>query len=210
MRNKETGEFELVVGDRQLLSGFFIGVLLLAVVFAMGYVLGQNSPRSTKLATEAVAANTGAPSRPQPASPAEPKPDTTTAAATPPGDTQAGAAGAADAPPQPTTQPARDPSAPAATSPAPAASAPPVSAPAPPPETDPPNASYLQVAAQASRSSAEAVMKTLKESGFPAILRAGPNNLTAVWVGPYTDRKPLAEAKGKLEKAGFNPIIRKP
>jgi cell division septation protein DedD len=53
-------------------------------------------------------------------------------------------------------------------------------------------------------------MKTLKESGFPAILRAGPNNLTAVWVGPYTDRKPLAEAKGKLEKAGFNPIIRKP
>src|ERR1039457_4105979 len=83
MRNKETGEFELVVGDRQLLSGFFIGVLLLAVVFAMGYVLGQNSPRSTKLATEAVAANTGAPNRPQPASPAEPKPETT-AAATPP------------------------------------------------------------------------------------------------------------------------------
>jgi hypothetical protein len=94
MRNKETGEFELVVGDRQLLSGFFIGVLLLAVVFAMGYVLGQNSPRSTKLATEAVAANTGAPSRPQPASPAEPKPDTTTAAATPPGDTQARPVGA--------------------------------------------------------------------------------------------------------------------
>jgi len=62
----------------------------------------------------------------------------------------------------------------------------------------------------ASRSSAEAVMKTLKESGFPVILHAGPNNLTAVWVGPYTDRKLLAEAKGKLEKAGFNPIIRKP
>ena len=53
-------------------------------------------------------------------------------------------------------------------------------------------------------------MKTLRESGFPVILRAGPNNLTAVWVGPYTDRKLLAEAKGKLEKAGFNPIIRKP
>src|ERR1017187_10350174 len=179
MRNKETGEFELVVGDRQLLSGFFIGVLLLAVVFAMGYVLGQNSPRSTKLATEAVATNTGAPNRPQPASPAEP-----------------------NAPPQPTTQPAHDPSAPAA--------APLVSAPASEAEVDPPNASYLQVTASASRSSAEAVMKTLKESGFPVVLHASPNNLTAVWVGPYTDRKPLAEAKGKLEKAGFNPIIRKP
>ena len=53
-------------------------------------------------------------------------------------------------------------------------------------------------------------MRTLKESGFPVILHAGANNLTAVWVGPYTDRKPLAEAKGKLEKAGFNPIIKKP
>jgi cell division protein FtsN len=206
MRNKETGEFELVVGDRQLLSGFFIAVLLLAVVFAMGYVLGQNSPRSTKLATEAAATNTGAPNRPQPASPAEPKPDTT-AAVSPPGDAEAGATTAPDAPPQPTTQPARDPSVPAATQPA---AAPPVSAPVAEAEADPPNASYLQVTAQASRSSAEAVMKTLRESGFPAILRAGPNNLTAVWVGPFTDRKPLAEAKGKLEKAGFNPIIRKP
>jgi cell division septation protein DedD len=53
-------------------------------------------------------------------------------------------------------------------------------------------------------------MKTLKDSGFPVILHASANNLTAVWVGPYTDRKPLAETKGKLEKAGFNPIIKKP
>ena len=48
MRNNETGEFELVVGNRQLLSGFFIVVLLLAVAFAMGYVVGQNSPHSAK------------------------------------------------------------------------------------------------------------------------------------------------------------------
>src|ERR1017187_10467701 len=102
MRNKETGEFELVVGDRQLLTGFFIGVLLLAVVFAMGYVLGQNSPRSTKLATEAVATSTGVRSRPQPASPAEPKPGTmAAAAATPPDNSQAGVTPAADAPPEP-------------------------------------------------------------------------------------------------------------
>ena len=50
MRNNETGEFELVVGNRQLLSGFFIVVLLFAVAFAMGYVVGQNSPRSAKAA----------------------------------------------------------------------------------------------------------------------------------------------------------------
>src|SRR3954465_399160 len=53
MRNNETGEFELIIGNRQLLSGFFIVVLLFAVAFAMGYVVGQNSPRSAKVAAEA-------------------------------------------------------------------------------------------------------------------------------------------------------------
>ena len=40
MRNNETGEFELVVGNGQMLSGFFILALLLAVFFAMGYIVG--------------------------------------------------------------------------------------------------------------------------------------------------------------------------
>ncbi|MDE3168310.1 MAG: hypothetical protein KGN36_21080, partial [Acidobacteriota bacterium] len=55
MRNNETGEFELVVGDRQLLSAFFIVVLLCAVAFAMGYVVGQNAPRSGKATAESAA-----------------------------------------------------------------------------------------------------------------------------------------------------------
>ena len=75
MRNNETGEFELVVGNRQLLSGFFIVVLLFAVAFAMGYVVGQNTQRPAKLASErrgrrAVRPTPAADSRPQPASPA--------------------------------------------------------------------------------------------------------------------------------------------
>ncbi len=52
MRNNETGEFELVVGNKQLLSGFFIVVLLFAVAFAMGYVVGQNTQRPAKLASD--------------------------------------------------------------------------------------------------------------------------------------------------------------
>src|SRR5262249_14494369 len=93
MRNNETGEFELVVGNRQLLSGFVILVLLFAVAFAMGYVVGQNSPRSVKGQVETAAAApvslTPADSRPQPAgatatppppAPAEPTPGTTPAA----------------------------------------------------------------------------------------------------------------------------------
>src|SRR5260370_17910544 len=72
MRNNETGEFELVVGNKQLLSGFFIVVLLFAVAFAMGYVVGQSTQRPAKLASDgapASVANTAADSRPQPASP---------------------------------------------------------------------------------------------------------------------------------------------
>src|ERR1039458_4512932 len=48
-RDGETGEFELVLGNGQLLSGLFIVVLLFAVFFALGDVGGQNSPRSATL-----------------------------------------------------------------------------------------------------------------------------------------------------------------
>src|ERR1019366_8101844 len=70
MRNNETGEFELLVGNRQLLSGFFIVVLLFAVAFSMGYIVGRNSSPSAKLQTE-TASSAGAASqtpetRPQP------------------------------------------------------------------------------------------------------------------------------------------------
>ena len=52
MRNNETGEFELLVGNRQLLSGFFIVVLLFAVAFSMGYIVGRNSSPSAKVQAE--------------------------------------------------------------------------------------------------------------------------------------------------------------
>jgi uncharacterized membrane protein len=42
----EDGEFELVLGNKQLLSVFFIMVVLLGVFFAMGYIAGRNSAPS--------------------------------------------------------------------------------------------------------------------------------------------------------------------
>src|SRR5438067_7070670 len=97
MRNNETGEFELVVGNKQLLSGFFIVVLLFAVAFAMGYVVGQNSPRSVRMASETPSTSVPAPSapesRPQPLAP--PVNPTATGAQPPP-----------DTAPQPSTKPA--------------------------------------------------------------------------------------------------------
>jgi len=209
MRNSETGEFELVVGNRQLLSGFFIVVLLFAVFFAMGYILGQNSPRSAKMQAETQApapAGSAADNRPQPAAPPS--------AATPPAPAAGNAAAPgtpADSGPQPTTQPARDTQLPPETAPAAAP------APAPAPAAAPsasgmvqelPPGSYWQVRA-VRQADAEIVVRTLKDKGFPALMTAGPNNLVRVLVGPYSDTQTLGRAKTDLENAGFNNPIRR-
>jgi cell division septation protein DedD len=39
----DDGEFELILGNRQLMSVFFIVVILLGVFFAMGYIVGRNA-----------------------------------------------------------------------------------------------------------------------------------------------------------------------
>src|SRR5438045_177955 len=41
--NNDDGEFELILGNRQLLSMFFVIVILLGVFFTMGYIVGRNS-----------------------------------------------------------------------------------------------------------------------------------------------------------------------
>ena len=200
MRNNETGEFELVVGNRQLLSGFFIVVLLFAVAFAMGYVVGQNSPKSAKLASEGnggVSPATGAAdSRPQPAAPVP----AVVPATLPPAETASGTQ-PADAPPQPTTQAAQS-------------SAPPAqpAQPAPQAETtgivasgDLPAGSFWQVIAVKAEV-AEAMRSTLKAKGFQVSLTQGTNNLTRVLVGPYSDTASMGKAKAELESAGFRPV----
>lgn len=206
MRNNETGEYELVVGNRQLLSGFFIVVILCAVAFAMGYVVGQNSPRNGKLAADQPAQSGSQEARPQPASPASPSQAANPPAArqetpaTPAESSDAGNAGsgASAPPPQPTTQPAHDSAAPAT--------------PAPPPPVlsvaDAPPGSCWQVLATMNQDAARTLMQTLKDKGFPAALSPGPNNYTRVLVGPYIDTAAMGRAKTALENAGFQPVRR--
>ena len=43
MPKNDEGEFELVLGNRQLISVFLIVVILLGVFFSMGYIVGRNS-----------------------------------------------------------------------------------------------------------------------------------------------------------------------
>ncbi|HEV3330098.1 MAG TPA: SPOR domain-containing protein [Bryobacteraceae bacterium] len=194
MKNNETGEFELVLGNRHLLSGFFVVALLFGVAFAMGYIVGRNSAPSGKLGETAAATPTPTPrdTRPQAASPAEP-PSPAAAQEPPPSDQPSTPDKPAEAPARPTTQPARD---------GPAAAPPP--APAPAAESA---GTYWQVIA-VPQAQAEIVAKALTDKGFPTSLGQGPNNLVRVLVGPYPDTQSLGEAKSKLENAGFHPILK--
>ena len=207
MKNNETGEFELVLGNRQLLSGFFIVVLLFGVAFAMGYIVGRNSTPSQKLQAEAA---TG-PAVPA-AREARPEPSPTPAAATPAApDSTTSQPPSAETAAQPAAQP---PAQSVAASPAPAAATPPIqpaAASAAPPAADAapaeaPPGSYWQVIATSNRTAAEALQQSLKDKGFPVTLGPGPNNLVRVLVGPYTDTQSMGRAKTLLEAAGLHPV----
>ena len=207
MKNTETGEFELVLGNRQLLSGFFIVVLLFGVAFAMGYIVGRNSTPSSRqqAATSSGSAATAskesqaqaapeapaaAAPAPEPATPQPPATDATSAAPQPPAETPA----------QPTTQAAAPP-------PPPRETATPASTEAPAaPLAEAPPGSYWQVIATSNRTAAEALQQSLKDKGFPVTLGPGPNNLVRVLVGPYTDTATMGRAKTQLEAAGLHPV----
>src|SRR5205085_9775332 len=53
MPSNDDGEFELILGNKQLLSVFFIVIILLGVFFTMGYIVGRNSgpPDTAKRST---------------------------------------------------------------------------------------------------------------------------------------------------------------
>lgn len=204
MPRNEDGEFELVLGNRQLLSGFFVVVILFGVFFTMGYVVGRHSTPSTVApggtATAAGPPLTSAepplidlpPGQAEVVSPPKATPSST-AAATSPGD-----------PPKPAQEIRR---------PEPAK-----------PETkkteavalDPPaltgprkGAQYYQVSAP-KRAAAEGVMSALRSKGFKPMQVAGPDADTVrILVGPVETGE-TTKTKTKLEDAGFkNPWLRK-
>ena len=197
-RNVE-GEFEVLLGNRQLLSVLFIVVILLAVFFSMGYVLGRRAnPRSTYAQLPSAAATPAA--RDQASGFAESSspsatPSTQTAVEQPPDET---------APARTGTQPQQR--MPAAEPPKPAA--------APPPAAEVPSGpvegqTYLQATA-AKRPDAELVASVLKKKGFPVLVAPGPSEAVfRVLVGPFAGSEALAKARAGLETAGFKPFTRK-
>jgi cell division septation protein DedD len=65
------GEKELVLGNKQLISLFFVVVALCGVFFAMGYMIGRNTSKVALLTPEAASAAAAA--APQPQQPEPPR-----------------------------------------------------------------------------------------------------------------------------------------
>jgi hypothetical protein len=205
MARNDEGEFELVLGNRQLLSGFFIVVILFGVFFTMGYIVGRHSSPAP-LNTASASAPDSAPAR------------TISPAAPPPGQAEVMPAEPAktDTPPAPpeTSEPVT------ATRPA---TAPPESPrpPEPKPATTntsttttsadlakPAPGSYLQVAAP-KKTAAGAVVDSLKNKGIAAVLAPGPDEETVrVLVGPL-DASSIGKMRADLESAGFKPFAKR-
>lgn len=182
----EASEFELVLGNKQLLSIFFIVVVLLGVFFTMGYVVGRNStpveanrrvePYDRQDAPSAVPMAKREPpaiTAEQPASPAEEERATSTGS-TPSQATQRPAEGSAVT----VTQPQE-------------------------------GHTYLQVVAVA-KPEAEVLAEVLAKKGFRAFVAPGPNDkLFRVLVGPAADINDVGKLKSDLEAAGMKPIVKK-
>lgn len=74
MPKNDDGEFELILGNRQLLSVFFIVVILLGVFFTMGYIVGRNSGTVTAEVTPIPSVDARQPAAEAPTKGADPAP----------------------------------------------------------------------------------------------------------------------------------------
>lgn len=84
MPKNDDGEFELILGNRQLLSVFFIVVILLGVFFTMGYIVGRNSGVVTAEVTPVPSVDSRPPAADAPAKAPEPAQSPPTPAETTP------------------------------------------------------------------------------------------------------------------------------
>jgi hypothetical protein len=209
----DEGEFELILGNRQLISVFVIVVALLGVFFSMGYIVGRNS--SVAGAPEVARADkSNSDTHAADSAPDSPSSGESSDASNP-------SATAPDDSPPSSTQPEKPPAAPAAAQHAPAPAPEPKPKPfpareaAPPPERAPLTGQvgvgqYWQVVAT-SRPDAEIIAEALGKKGFHAVLAPAPKDgVFRVLVGPLGDAPAQAQTRTNLEAAGFkNPIMRK-
>jgi cell division septation protein DedD len=224
MPRNEEGEFELVLGNRQLLSVFFVTVILMGVCFAAGYIFGRNAAgpggeaaavkkgaeRAIVIDPAAADAKGAAPKSGLAPGQVEVRSSPPAQAPKPAAEKPAPAAErAATPPPRETPKPAAEPPKPvAAAKPAP---------PAPKPVVrtaggliQPASGQlFLQVAA-VKRSDADTLVGELKKKDFNAAVGTGPNDaLFRVLVGPLGDSGEVTRQRARLKELGFDPILKR-
>jgi hypothetical protein len=205
MPQNDEGEFELVLGNRQLLSGLFIIVMLFGVFFTLGYIVGRHS-FPAPLSTAAAVNQEGAAARPVTPSdtPASPTPSL------PPGQAEVisgetkPAATPETAEPVTGTRPATAP----AETPRPVERRPTEVRPVSSDLSEPVPGTYLQVAAP-KRTAAAGIVESLRNKEITAVLAPGPNEETVrILVGPL-DSGSVGKMRSDLESAGFKPFVKK-
>jgi cell division septation protein DedD len=182
MPRTEDGEFELVLGNKQLLSLLFIVIILFGVFFTMGYVMGRNSGP--------VAASTDRPPAITPA----PRQDAPSAM---PANTESAA---------PVSGPSESP-----VTPAEGAAAKPLQVESVAPQqggfvvTQPQAGQmFVQVSSMLAQPEAELLIDVLGKKGFRAVIAPGPNDgKFRVLVGPLNDTSEASRTKSDVEAAGF-------
>jgi len=187
------GEKELVLGNKQLISLFFVIVALCGVFFALGYMMGRPSGQQVAAIPDTSAASApGGTVSPIP-TPAQDSSQSEPPRETAPADVQSTPTDTQPQPPSTHTQAAHDVT----------PSAPPAAAPTVTPAAHEEGATYLQVRALG-RADAENFVKTLKEQNFPALLAESPKpGLFRVLVGPYHQMADVSDAKARLKALGF-------
>lgn len=200
MPTNEEGEFELVLGNKQLLSVFAIVAVLLGVFFSLGYVVGRNStpvdaatrrPDSDYVRNDAPSAMGGRASKKDAEATVQPVPDGSAPVQEEAQRNDEAQPGVVPAGAKPEPEAAKTRAVEASALPEPDA-----------------GQTFLQVAAVA-RPEAEILTQVLRKKGFHATMAAGPNNLTRVLVGPAQDTAEIAALKLDLEQAGFKSFVKK-
>ncbi len=212
MARTEEGQYELLLGNRQLVSGFFVLIILFAVFLTLGYVLGRNSVVKE---TPTTARTTGALEAPA-----------DTAVDEPPAATRRTSASNRPSPSEGSVVPA--PSVPAATATrtntVPEVT-PEETQPEPPPVpqtkaqqilsskvtviTPRKGDTFIQVAA-VGRPEAELMAEQLQKDGYRTFISEVPGrDLFRVLVGPFETTARLNDTRKKLEGRGINSIVQR-
>jgi outer membrane biosynthesis protein TonB len=219
MSRSEDGEFELILGNKQLLSVFFIVVVLLGVFFTMGYIVGKNSfsedyasqKEQKPLVVE---------------SPLPAKRDANSLVIEPVKPSPLGEVRTTPTPAPVEERPKQEQTKKEEKTKKTAKAETPVPTPAPTPRpVEPPKSgksvltgngepapgqTFLQVVAS-TRPDSEIIADVLKRKGFAAIVVPGPTqDVYRVLVGPLSDAAGISKTRSDLEAAGFQkPYLRK-